>query len=127
MFSNCFFLSPKSSLDTLSTFNRAALNNSLKSIFRSFTCLNPYQLNDVILLWPQKSSRTNGPFAVSFDGPCREKIFLILLRANDKGADQAAHPHSLVSTFVIRSQKIITTLMIANLPYVNTQYTSKSL
>ena len=38
---------------------------------------------------------------ISIYGPRREKTCLLGL-ANNKGADQPAHPRSLISTFVIR-------------------------
>ena len=34
--------------------------------------------------------------------PRHEKTFLCHMRANNKGADQPAHPRSLISTFVVR-------------------------
>ena len=44
--------------------------------------------------------------------PCYENLFLPY--ANNKGADQPAHPHSLISTFVVHClDRIISTLAIS--------------
>ena len=46
---------------------------------------------------------------------------LILLHANNKGADQPAHPRSLVSAFVIRDLEIL----LVNTASYKKQYSSK--
>ena len=46
-------------------------------------------------------------FKISY-APCNVGFKnLILLHVNNKGADQPTHPHSLISTFVVRSLQSI--------------------
>ena len=55
---------------------------------------------DSIYFWAHKVSN------MFIYGPCREKTCLLEV-ANNKGPDQPAHSHSLISAFVIRLLKSI--------------------
>ena len=64
--------------------------------------------------WDQTQSPTKWEHQQSF-GPRREKTCFRWL-ANNKGADQPAHPHSLISAFVIRlSESIICRLVTSEI------------
>ena len=45
----------------------------------------------------------------------RKPVYLFMLYANNKGADQAAHPRSLISAFVVRCLDSIIPLLARTL------------